>query len=266
MVLGVPDVFTHMTRQTTKPVGSIERMFEILEVLKTEGGAGVTDVAKYLNIPKSTAHKHLSTLEGVGYVSREDNNYRVGIKFLELGGFAREQMKLYQTAQPEVAELAERTGEWSNLLVEDNSHGVYIHTEQGDRAVELDVYEGKRVPLHTIALGKAILAHKSRDEVQALIDRHGLTEMTSRTITDETELFEQLETIRKRGYAVDREERLQNLRCVAAPIVYDENDRVFGAVSVSGPTSRMKGERFEQEIPELVTSAANVISINMTYS
>lgn len=255
-----------MVEQATKPVGAVERAFDVLDTLKILEGAGVTEVSSHLDIPKSTAHSHLSTLERVGCVTRNDDEYEVGLKFLELGGFAREQLKLYQIARPEVEELAEETGEWSNLLVEDNGRGVYVHTEKGERAVELDVYDGKRVYLHSIALGKAILAHMPRERVRAILDRHGLPELTEQTVTGEEELLRRLDEIRERGYAFDREERLQGLKCVAAPIVYDLDDRVFGAVSVSGPTSRMKGERFEEEIPELVTSAANVISINLTYS
>lgn len=255
-----------MSSQRTQPIGAVERSFAILDTLKELNGGGVTEVAEQLDIPKSTAHSHLATLERIGCVRNEDEAYRIGLKFLELGGYAREQMKLYRVARPEVENLADTTGEWSNLLVEDNGRGVYVHVERGEHAVELDVYEGRRPYLHSTALGKAILAYKSDEEVRDILEKHGMPQLTPRTVETEEELFDRLEQVRDRGCAFDREERLQGLKCVAAPIVVESEDTVYGAVSVSGPTSRMKGERFETEIPELVTSAANVISINLTYS
>lgn len=88
---------------------------------------------------------------------------------------------------------------------------------------------------------------------------------TENTITDPNELFTELEEIRQRGYAFDREERLDGLRCVAVPVKLTD-EHVLGAISISGPKRRMRGDRFEKEIPELVLDAANVIEINMKHS
>uniref|UniRef100_UPI003EBCF134 IclR family transcriptional regulator domain-containing protein n=1 Tax=Halarchaeum sp. P4 TaxID=3421639 RepID=UPI003EBCF134 len=85
------------------------------------------------------------------------------------------------------------------------------------------------------------------------------------TITDEEELFAELERTRERGYAIDDEERLRGLRCVAAPILSNE-DRVLGAVSIAGPTNRLQGELFEEELPERLLETVNVIELNVTYS
>lgn len=254
-----------METNGTASVGALETAFEIVDALSELNGAGVRELSDHLETPKSTVHSHLHTLEQLGYVTHADDEYRLGLKFLDLGGFARKEMKLYQTAKPEITELTERTGEWANLLVEEHGRGTYLHVEKGDRAVALDVYPGKRVYLHSTALGKAILAHKSEDDVREILDEHGMPELSPQTVTDESALLDRLDEIRDRGYAYDREERLQGLRCVAAPILLDDGS-VVGAVSVSGPTSRMKGERFESEIPELVTSVANVVGINLAYS
>jgi DNA-binding IclR family transcriptional regulator len=254
-----------MTSKGTKPIGALVTTFDVLEALKTLDGAGVTELAKHLEIPKSTVHSHLNTLEEYGYVTSVGDEYQLGLKLLNLGGYTRKRRELYQTAKPEIEEVGERTGEWANLLVEEHGRGIYLHVKKGDRAVELDVYPGKLVYLHSTALGKAILAHKPEEVVREIIERHGLPAVSDQTVTDETALFKRLEKIRKQGYAYDREERLQGLRCIAAPVIFD-NDDVVGAVSVSGPIGRMKGDWFEEELPELVTNIANVIGINLTYS
>lgn len=98
-----------------------------------------------------------------------------------------------------------------------------------------------------------------------ILDTHGMPQSTRHTITDREVLFEKLEEIRERGIAYCGQERVEGLQCVATPIL-STDDRVLGAISVAGPTTRIEGERFRTEIPELVMQAANVIEINVTYA
>lgn len=246
-------------------VGATETTLRILETLKELDGAGVTELSTRLGIPKSTVHSHLTTLWQNEYVVKNGDEYRVGLQFLEFGEYIRSRMRIYDIARPEVEHLANQTGELANLLVEEHGQGVYLCRERGKQAVELDTYAGMRVNLHCTALGKAILAYLPEAEVDTIVERHGLPKHTETTLTRPEELKRELAEIRERGYAYDNGERLAGLRCVAAPIT-SQDGCVLGAISVSGPSSRMKGEKFEQEVPELLLSAANVIELNMTYS
>lgn len=237
----------------------------IVEALKRLDGAGVTAVANDLGIAKSTVHNHLRTLEDEGYVINENNTYRVGLRFLELGEYKRNRMDIYEKARPEVAALAEKTGEMANAAVEEHGEGVYITRAEGTQAVTVDTYAGKRVKLHCTALGKTILAELPEERVDKIVDTHGLPARTENTITDRAALKSELAEVREQGYAYDREERLSGLRCVAAPVVPEDGDLV-AALSVSGPTTRIEGELFHEKIPELLRSAANVVEINLAYS
>lgn len=247
------------------PVRTSERTLEVLEALRELNGAGVTELAQHLNAGKSTVHNHLSTLLEHEYVIKEDDKYRLSLRFLTLGGYSRNQLRLYKIAEPEVKRLANETGELVNLLTEEYGRGVYLYRSKGDRAVDIDTYAGKRIYLHNTALGKAILAHLPRSDVDEIIDKQGLPEESERTITDRADLYEELDRTRQRGYAIDDEERLPGLRCIAAPIER-ESGGVYGAISLSAPVSRMKGARFEEEIPEAVQSATNVVELNLNYS
>lgn len=238
---------------------------QIVEALKRLDGAGVTAVANDLDMTKSTVHNHLRTLEDEGYITNEGNTYRVGLRFLELGEYKRNRMDIYKKARPEVTSLAQKTGEMANAAVEEHGKGVYITRAEGTEAVTVDTYAGKRVNLHCTALGKTILAELPERRVDDIIDTHGLPARTENTITDREELKSELAEIRKQRYAYDREERLSGLRCVAAPVVLEDGE-IVAALSVSGPTTRIKGDRFHKDIPELLRSAANVIEINLTYS
>lgn len=247
------------------PIGSVRTSLAILRKLRELDSASITDLADELDVTKGTIHNHLTTLEESDMVVRHEGGFRLGLRFFEYGEYVRSQRKIYEISKSEADQLAAETGELANILVEERGEGIYLYRSKGDQALSLDTGVGARVHLHKTALGKAILAYLPEERVIEIIDEHGLNPNTKNTITDREELFEQLAVIRDRGYAYDMEERADGVRCVASPII--TNDRtVQGAVSVAGPSSRMKGDRLELDVPEMVQKAANVIGINLTYS
>jgi DNA-binding IclR family transcriptional regulator len=247
------------------PIQAAEVTVAVLQGLKQIEGGGVTELADHLGISKSRVHNYLSTLRQEGYVVKEGTTYDIGLRVIGLGTYARHQQEIYDIAKPEMEALAEETGDLVNLLVEEYGKGIYLHREQGANAVEVDSYTGHRVHLHNTALGKAILAELPREDVEDILDQHGLPATTDKTITDRATLFERLEDITERGVAFDDEERLPGLRCVARAVT-DNDSEVHGALSVSGPSSRMQGDRFREEIPQKLKEATNVISLNLSYS
>ena len=247
------------------PVKAAKISLEIVEVLRELDGAGVSEVARQLDRPTSTIHDHLRTLEQEEYLVKEGDEYRVSTRFLQLGDQARSRKKVFRIARSEIDELAEKTGEHANLMIEEHGLGVFLYRSRGPDAVRLDTHSGMRVTLQTTALGKTIMAFRPRAEVEEILDRHGLPEVTANTISDRDELFDTLDQVRERGYAYDDEERVKGMRCVAAPIT-DEDGRAIAAVSVSGPKSRMREERFTSDIPDQILRSVNVIEVNMTHS
>lgn len=254
-----------MGRKAKNAVSSVETTFEVLDTLMELDGGGVTELASHLELPKSTLHNYLSTLEQEEFVVKEGSDYRIGVRFLELGAFARNQYLLYEIARPEVDRLAEETGELANLLVEEHGWGIYLDRAQGDEAVAVEAHIGTRVHLHSTALGKAILSHIPERRVEGIVEQRGLPAVTEKTTTDLDELKTELETIREQGYAVDDEEHHEGLRCIAAPIT-SNSGRALGAMSVAGPMNRMRGDRFTEEIPQLLKERVNVVELNVTYS
>ncbi|WP_018258933.1 IclR family transcriptional regulator [Halomicrobium katesii] len=246
-------------------IQSVQTAFQILEELRRRNEASLMELTDAFSLSKSSIHNYLSTLEGDGYVVKDGSTYRLSLKHLALGGKARRREQIYDIARDEVTDLAEETGEMANLLVEENGKGIYIHRDHGADAVKTDSYVGQRVNLHSTALGNAILAHLPEERVDEIIERHGLPEMTENTITERDELFERLKRVRTEGVAFDDEARVKGLRCVAVPIV-NNDDVVEGAISVSGPTSRLQGDRFRSELPAKLKSVANVIELNITYT
>jgi len=246
------------------PVKTAERTFELVEFLKDADGATLTEAAEAVDLPKSSVHNYLKTLEHRGYVVETDGVYEIGLRFLDLGAFARTNEPLYPVAEPELETVAEETGELTNLLVEQDGRGTFVYRKNGENAVNIDSYNGQQILLHTTAIGKAVLANLPEERVEYILDKHGLPAKTERTITDREALFDELEAIRAAGFSYDREERIRGLKCVATPVFHGEE--VAGAVSITGPTSRMSEERIENELKQQLRNAKNVVELNLSHS
>lgn len=253
------------TTKERRRVKSLETLFEVVQVLKDSNGAGVTEIASEIGMAKSTVHRYLSTLEENDYVVKEDGEYHIGLRILSLGEFARNRKDYYRVAKSKIDQLAQETGERVQFIVEEHGRGVYIHREVGEHGVRTDAHIGKRTYLHTTAAGKAILAHMDASEVDQVVDRWGLPEMTENTIVDRDELDTELESIREQGYAVNREEHVKGLCGVAAPIL-DENGSPLGSVSIGGPKHRIDKKLRDGEIVSTVIGATNELELNIKYS
>lgn len=184
------------------------------------------------------------------------------MRILELGDAERQDTTLYRLARPELRKLAATTGDHANLMVEEHGFGVYLDVVEGDDAAQLDTHAGFRTHLHTTAMGNAILAHLSDERVHAIADERGLPAHTDHTVHRAGGTVRETDADSR---AVDTEERSRGIRCVAAAIT-DEDDATLGAVSVSGLASEMRGERFEEEIPELVVRSANKIEVDLDFA
>lgn len=245
---------------------TVQRAFRIIEILQQTGGLTVSELAEELDIPKSTTHRYLTTLENLGYLTKNmKGQFEISLEFLNLGIQKRNEKVLYSHSKEKVKELAEKTGERVQLGVEEHGKDVLIYGKSGEHGVQTDAHLGRKLYLHTNATGKAILAFLPEDRIRSILDEYGLPQQTENTITDEDELFDTLEEIRERGIAYNREERIQGLRAVGAPI-FDKNENVMGSISISGVRSRMRGERYEEELPKLLAETMDEIQLDIQYN
>jgi DNA-binding IclR family transcriptional regulator len=247
-------------------IGATERSFAIIEQLADDHGSGVSALADALDLSKSTVHNHLQTLRRLGYVVKSGDEYRVGLQFLGLGERARQHHDLYHDVKAETDSLVEAVGERAQVMVEEGGVGIYVYQSQADQAVRTDSHIGTVVNLHATAVGKSYLAHLPAAELDEVLTQARLHEKTPNTLTDPEVLRAELDDIAERGYAFNDEERTVGMRAVGAPILSDDTGKVLGAISVSGPTTRMNGTWYHEEVPEMVTQSARVIGIRATYS
>lgn len=244
-------------------VRSVKRAFEIIEALKDRDGATVTELAEALDVAPSTVHNHLVTLESVGYVVKRDHAYELANRFIHLGDQIRLQQELYRVGKPSLDQFADRTGEMVNLIVEEHGRAIYLDISIGEHAPRNFQFVREWDYLHSTAAGKSILANLPDERVQEILDERGLPAVTERTITDRETLFEELAEVRERGYALNDQENTDGVRAVAAPI--RTGQETYSAVSVSGFTTRIQGERFTEELPAAVRDVAKAIEIELVH-
>lgn len=249
--------------EDAKRAKTVETSFHILEYLKENDGATLDGITAEFDKAKSTIHRHLYTLECLEYVTKENGEYYPSLRFLDFGEYTRDRKAIYALAKEKVEALAAETDEKAQLIVEEHGKGVIIHRAAGSNAVQTDPGVGRRADLHTTAAGKAILAFLPRDRVKSIIERHGLPARTDASITTAEELFEQLEAIRETGYSTNEEESTKGLHAVGVPI-RGPDDRAIGALSISGPSRRLNGEFFRDDIASLLLGTANELELNVT--
>lgn len=252
--------------QNSKPktINSVETSFHVLNALAELDGAGVTELAKHLGTTKGNIYNHLSTLRNDDYVVKDqDAQYHIGLRFLDFAHHAKSRIDIYPLVKSEVDRLAEKSGEMALYTTEEHGMGVCLYVAYGADAVKTELYVGARSELYHTAVGKAILANLPEERFDEIFDGRELLPVTENTITDMNSLQSELDEIRTRGIAFNREETIPGLVGVGAPIQTPEGD-IAGAISVIGPVSRMDDEYLQNELAEYVKRSANIIEINST--
>ena len=247
-------------------VQSVDRALRIIELLKEHpSGQGVTEVANFLQVAKSTAHRLLQSLERHGYVQKvdRDSTYRLGLKFIEMNYFVVKHLNIVEIAKPLIEKLSKETGEIVHLVMLDNQQVVYIDKVDNLSTIRIYSQVGRRAPLYCTAVGKCILAYKNEEEVLGYINQVDFKRFTEHTFATGEELVKELHAIKTRGYSYDNEEHELGIRCVAAPI-FDYKGEVQYAVSVTGLLDRMTDEILKDTIPKLLETVEE-ISIKMGF-
>lgn len=240
------------------------RVFRIIETVRELEGATLTELSRAVDIPKSTLHAYLSTLEELEYVDRVDEEYDLSVKYLDLGVYARNRFEVLSESEQVLNQLAKDSREVAWLSIETRGKVVFIAAERDTQSIRMDAHLGKYAYMHCSAAGKAILSALPEHRVQEIIDQHGLPARTEYTITDVDELLAELDRVRERGYAISDQEMTEGIYAISAPIVVE--GEVLGSITVAGPANRINWSAREEEIVRLVRGASDEIALNIRYT
>ncbi|MFV9452745.1 IclR family transcriptional regulator [Rhodococcus sp. NM-2] len=229
-------------------VQSVERVFDILELMASAGGAiGVSELADRAGLPLPTIHRLIRTLVDRGYVRQlPTRRYALGPKLIRLGDSATQLIGSW--SRPHLSDLVERTGETANMAVLDGNMAVYVAQVPSPHSMRMFTEVGRRVFPHCTGVGKALLLQLSNETVRSLVTRTGMPSYTENSITDPETLIADLEVSRRRGYAIDEGEQEIGVRCFAVPV---PNAPTPTAVSISGPAARVTVESADRIAPLL---------------
>jgi DNA-binding IclR family transcriptional regulator len=244
-------------------INSLSRGVEILRLLAdADGPLGVTEVAERLNVDPSTAYRLLATLERGGLAAQDvdSKKYAIGYGVLEIANGLLRRMSVVTAADSYLRSIAALTSESTHVAVLDGTRAVFVARQSGPGILRVETTVGSSEPAYCTAVGKALLAEHSEEELRALYSEP-LAQYTPHTITTIADLITELGRVRRNGYAYDDEELHPGVRCLASP-VRDHRGRIVAAFGLSMPATRLTREH----IPALVThvaAAAQAISAQL---
>lgn len=249
------------SKNSVHPVKSVVRVAQILDCLATgPAGKGLAEVAREVGLHIATTRRLLMTLTGLELVKQngENKKYSLGLKILLMAKRAGSGLDLRQISLPFLRELMEKTGETTNLVIEDKGEAVYIEQVESLNHLRTANKLGSRAPLYCTAAGKVLLASRRPEDREEFLENLSLRRFTSRTIVQKEQLLLEVERISRRDLAIDNEEQMIGERCLAVPI-RDHTGKVIGAVSISGPSFRLTPTSI-RELKTVVLEAGKKIS------
>lgn len=221
---------------------SLEKLFTILDSFSLETPElSFQELMDITGMHKSTLHRFLITLEDNNYLdrSRLTGKYRPGLKFFELGTIVSRNMDLRKVAYPLLEELSKKLGCTVHMVVRDGLQAMYVDKFSPPQALVQYSQLGKRLPLNCTAVGKVLVAYLSPDHCKQVVERMKMEKRTNNSIVCKEEFLKHLELVTQRGYAIDDEELVEGLMCVAMPVL-GQNGQIEAAVSISGMPSRIR--------------------------
>jgi len=249
---------------------SVHKTFNILEKFTIQKPAwGVTELANEIGTNKSTIYRFLADLNNLGILSKEPETekYRLGLKLFELGNRVQLKKAFIEKTHPELENVAKNIKETVHLALLKNQKVFYVDKVERPQGLKNSSETGTSSPIHATALGKILLANLEAGKRQALLQNlfstKNLHAYTKNTITKKTKLINELNTIKKNGYAIDQEEFEIGLICVAIPI-YNLDGNTVASLSASGPANRFKKSEISKYV-RILKKGADAIKHKIGY-
>ncbi|MCO6512088.1 MAG: IclR family transcriptional regulator [Aridibacter famidurans] len=247
---------------------AVDRALSMLELIgDSKTGLSNADLSRRLKIPKSSASYILRVLENRAYLRRgDDGKYVLGMKLMSLAGDNLSHMDVREVAKPELEAFLRRSRlPEAHLAVLDNGRAVYIDkVESPDSFIKMDIWVGHRLPVHTTAIGKVLVASLPEEKILEILKQRGMETKTQRSIRTPQGFLREAKKIKKYGFAVDNEENSPGVRCIAAPI-RDANGNVIAALGTSSTILEIDTEHLPRYV-ELVKEAALKVSRQLGYT
>jgi IclR family acetate operon transcriptional repressor len=239
-------------------IQALDRGLALLAMIAQADGLSLTSIAQRAGIAPSTAHRILATLKAAGFVQCDARgSYLIGVRAFKVGSAFLRNRRIVDMGRRTLRELKEASGETASMGIENDGYVVFVAQAESHRSIRAFHRPGAHGAVHASSIGKAILATLPEKAVTDILHRVGMRKFTDRTIVDPQALLAELAATRRRGWAVDDEERAEGMRCVGAPVL-NEHGEAVAAISVAGPTVRLSDERLGELGPLVKRAAADL--------
>ncbi|SJZ59630.1 transcriptional regulator, IclR family [Pilibacter termitis] len=211
-----------------------------------------TEIAKEIKVTKGTASKIMNTMTQLRLATKDNatQGYTIGVRLIGYGEKAIESFSFEKELHSSIEKIHDEIGETIHVGVEQSGEIVYILKREAKDAVTLKSRVGDKLRMYASAMGKAILAEKTKRSVQQYFRETAIEQLTPHTITEESAFLEELAEIRRSGVSFDREENEQGIFCIGVSLT--RRGHIYGAVSVSVPTYRLDEEKKERIVTVLL--------------
>ena len=254
-------------KSTIYRIKALDRALDILDCFTFENREmTLTDIVRRTGLNKTTAKRMLSNLTARGFLRRDSDSkgYQLGLRLFELGGIVFSSFSLRESASSYMSELQQRTGETVLLATEMEDHLVYIDKRESRGVIRVSSDIGLRRQLHYGVLGMVLMAFLPPGTVRNILQKYPLESYTARSITDQDVFMRRLHEIRKQGYALEKEEAIEGVMGVAAPI-RDYSRQVIAALGVVFPAYQNRRDKQLRGIVDAVREAGDTLSASLGY-
>lgn len=240
-------------------VESVARAFKIVEAL-AQSPAGLSEIARRVDLPKSTVARLLATLEGLEALERDEDGrrYRLGPIVQRLSSAAGGPAQLTAFARPYLDELTTRTGEAAGIAIPDGFKVHYVDQTEAEHPVQVRDWTGELIPMHVVPSGLVMMAFWPVQQTERYL-RRDLERLTPNSVTDPDLVRKRLAEIKDTGYAWVYEEFVEGINSVAAPVLV-RGGLVTAALHMHGPAYRFPGDDDPEEIGAAVAESARKLS------
>ncbi|MCT4619662.1 MAG: IclR family transcriptional regulator [Marinisporobacter sp.] len=248
---------------------SLDKALGLLKYFTAENPVrGLSEIARLSSIPKATVYRLFNTFEKNGYlrkidISGKQNQYQLGMKFLELGVLVSEALEIKEIAVPFMRKLRDEINEDVQLVMREKNQAIYVEKLICTHPVRLFTKTGRTASLNAGACPRAILSFLEDDEINQIIEEESFAKYTENTIVQKEKLWELIRRSRKHGYTISFGEMEMQTIGIGAPI-FDYRKKVVAAISTAGPVQRFDEEKID-EIIQKVKNTAKEISKALGY-
>lgn len=243
---------------------TVDRALQLLEIVAEHPeGLAAKELEELLELNKVTVHRLLATLENRGFVEREGNIYKIGLKVVELSSMKLNNVELKTEATYYLRQLVNNLGLPVQMAILDDVEAIFIEKIQSLSTFRMYSQIGKRIPLYASGVGKVLLLQETDEEIIRKLSRVEFKVFTSQTLTSPEQVLEEIKRARESGYAIDNEEHEEGIFCIAVPI-YDYRGKTIAALSVGGTDQAFVKNPNTKDL-ELIKGTALEISKRLGY-